>query len=129
MRIRAMTLPRRAGSVPGASARYPSTAARDVDGRDWDAERIDDELRVLQAVGARRAIRHSHADHVLGTQRAGGEIGAVTAESTPPDIPTMARVKSAARELIANELDEPLLDEWRIDRQRRRAPTGPCGAR
>src|SRR5690349_11035070 len=47
----------------------------DIYGATGDAERVDDQLSMLQALGVRGSIGHTYAEHVSSTQRLGREIG------------------------------------------------------
>src|SRR5437879_3125409 len=48
---------------------------RDVDRERRDAELVDDELRVLEALRTRGPVWHAHADHVFASERFNGEKG------------------------------------------------------
>ena len=58
----------------GLVAQVAVDGGADVDGSALDPERVDHELGVLEALLARRAIRHPNAEHVSGAERLGGQI-------------------------------------------------------
>src|SRR5713101_6786351 len=69
---------------------------RDVDRERRDAELVDDELRVLEALRTRGPVGHAHAI-TFSRPSASAARKAVNAESTPPDRPTSPFLKPRRR--------------------------------
>ena len=90
----------------------------DIHGDGGDPELIDHQLRVLHALRARRAIRHTRADHVLPAERLGGEerrerrIHAARQADDPLLEP------APHGHLVLEERDEPAASQVDINRQR-----------
>ena len=119
--------PRRARR-PADGAREPVHRGADVHRARSDAERVDDQLRVVQTLRARRAVRHPDAEHVLAA-RAPRRRGTPPASCrrrrrarSPP-----ARSRGAAH-LVADELDQPAAGERGVDRRADRRRRGPAPA-
>ena len=119
MRARAIMLP--AGPAIGRVAVAPRRdrpRRGDVDGWPLDAERVDHQLGVFQALRARRPVGHANADHVVGAERLGGEVGHQRAVHAAGEADDDLLETAAALHLVADELDQPATGELGIDRER-----------
>ena len=90
---------------------------RDVDRQRWDAELVDDELRMSQAVGTRSAIRHAHADDVFPAERLGGEKRGERRIDAAGQTDDALLEPAPTDDLIPQETHQPLTRELGVDGQ------------
>ena len=99
----------------------------DVERARFDPEGVDDALGVRERVGARRAVGHPDADHVLRAEGAGGERRddrGIDAAGHADD----GFLETASVELVLQERDEPGFEQGGVDFERRRRAAGEIAA-
>src|SRR5207247_10705030 len=88
---------------------------RDVYGERLNAEQVDHELRVLETLGARGAVRHPHTDHVVLAERLDGQEGGERRIHSPRQPYDPFSESPAAHDFVLQETHQPAAPELAVD--------------